>query len=220
MNPWNSTPADIALTPVHKLISKYQTARGSKTKNEAEQSSHKESGFIARLRQADCLASQKRELMYQTYVTENYPEIGEIAQQAQQLHTLFEKLSGILDSFNAKDELRDSYFDTIRSSQMSWDNLSQENKSKLIAVIRDAVKAVVTLSDNRAVNEQTTKQCKMFQEVMDKTSIADESQSFNDFDLEDLHELLNECANSLELFKLNPVLKSLRIDETSFADSP
>jgi uncharacterized pyridoxal phosphate-containing UPF0001 family protein len=103
---------------------------------------------------------------------------------------------------------------------MSWDNLSQENKSKLIAVIRDAVKAVVTLSDNRAVNEQTTKQCKMFQEVMDKTSIADESQSFNDFDLEDLHELLNECANSLELFKLNPVLKSLRIDETSFADSP
>lgn len=209
-NPWASTPADIALNPVNALVQKYRVAKGLAVKEPSEPAQQQpkqcKSDFIARLRLADSIAAQKRDKVYQDFIEERYPEIRETAVTAQDLSVVFERLIAHFTRFSANDQLRESYFHSIRASQMVWDDLSQENKAKLIDAIRSAVRAISALNSNRVQTAQTQHQWQAYDEVLRRTNICDASKGFGDFLLEDLHEVLTECANVLQLFANCPTL--------------
>ncbi|RYG66921.1 hypothetical protein EON64_08595 [archaeon] len=215
-NPWACTPADVALNPVNDLIKRYYEIKG--LKSESSGSRRTTSDLIAKLRQADVLAAQKKELFYQMYLAESYPEVAKVAKLSEELNATYQKLCKYLEKFTATDALQESYFQTVRASQVIWDDLSQENKGRLIATIRQAVKAIETLNNNREFDEKTQDQVRVFEEVVLRTNVADESQNFDDFVLDDLHELLQECRNCLDLFRQHPRLKSAQKKSMEGAD--
>eukprot|EP01031_Cornospumella_fuschlensis_P040435 gene40435-49281_t len=207
-NPWASSPADIALNPVNDLIKRYYEIKGLSSTASTANSDRSTSDLISKLRQADALAAQKKELFYQMYLAENHPEVAKVAKLSEELNATYQKLCSYLEKFTATDALQESYFQAVRASQVVWDDLSQENKGRLITTIRQAVKAIETLNSNREFDEKTQDQVRIFEEVVLRTNVADESQNFDDFVLDDLHELLQECRNCLDLFRQHPRLKS------------
>eukprot|EP01039_Chlorochromonas_danica_P005380 gene5380-5918_t len=147
--------------------------------------------------------------LYRQYLHQNYPEVAAVARHTKELNQIFQRLSAFFQDFTSTDALRDSYFHTIRASQVQWDDLSQENKGRLIRALRNCIQGITKLNGNRIKTVKVKKEIEVFQEVLERTDILNEEKSFDDFLLDDLHELLTECANLLVLFKADPSLRDL-----------
>lgn len=229
-NPWINTPADIALHPLLQFIDKQQPPPqpqppqntensllslsndhlGNPSSSSSSSSSLSSTSIlINRLRAADRIAMNEQDELYRQYLHQNYPEVAAVAKQTKELNQIFLRLSAFFQDFTSTDALRDSYFHTIRASQVQWDDLSQENKGRLIRALRNCIHGIKKLNANRIKTVKVKKEIQVFQEVLERTDILNEEKSFDDFLLDDLHELLTECANLLVLFKSDPSLKDV-----------
>lgn len=204
-NPWVKSPADVALNPVLSFVKKYRESRNLPI--ESGPSEQPRSSFIAQLRQADAISARKRAVAYQEYVNHRYPEIRESAETMDELAVLATKLARYFERYGTGEDIRESYFHVIRANQVAWDDLSLENKGKMIQTLRHAVQSITTLNKNRVQSSEVIEQCKTYEDVLARTSILDESKNFDDYLLEDLHEVITESANLLTLFSNNPKLQ-------------
>lgn len=216
-NPWNTTPADLALGPFHHLLHSFETSSVQQHDHNNNNTNHPGS-IVAKLREADRLIRAKRELEFQKKAIEVRPEIKQYLELEKQLTVMFNDLSDQLEniqqapntipsssaseSSSNHDLLRQAYLRVFHTSQVVWDDISHENKAKLVYCIRHAIKAIFHQIQLRSKDEISfaTHQ-KIVSELIERTNIFDELKEFDDFHLEDLYDLLTECCNSLELIK-------------------
>ena len=231
-NPWNTTPADLALTPFHQLLQNFETASSSSATTSSSQSSSSSftmvsvrhpvfaSGSIVnRLRAADKIIQAKRNTQIREKAMEIRPEIKQSLELEEELHRMFDEMAKSLQSIEkasklpvsngstntlegSVDLLRQAYLRVFNTSQVIWDDISHENKGKLVNCIRLAIKAIFFQIQARGKDDPSfaTHQ-KVVSDLMERTTIFDENKEFEDFYLEDLYDLLTECCNSLELIR-------------------
>lgn len=261
-NPWSTTPADVALAPLYKLLKNFESldqlfASQLEAANSSSSSvgattiglgmSSSSSGgisspvgsptpiaipssttaatsqilltlapdnanhgsmLIRQLRESDKASAVRREKQQDVVTGELFPEIKKSLQLADQTTLLFERLSDSLDLLSDIDTLRRSYNSTYRTNQKIWDEISQENKAKLIQCLRSAVYAIFQLFEAREEKARFVAHEKSLLDLVKRTDILREDIEFDDYYLEDLFDLLQECSNSLELIRLYPAVKS------------
>jgi hypothetical protein len=259
-NPWSTTPADVALAPLYKLLKNFESldqllaaqleianSSSGSTTNGLSMSSSSSGGIssppggsptpgavphsttaatsqilstlapdsanhgsvlVRQLRESDKASAIRREKQYDVIAGELFPEMKKSLQLADQTTLLFERLSDSLDVLSDIDTLRRSYNSSYRTNQKIWDEISQENKAKLIQCLRSAVYAIFQLFEAREEKARFVAHEKSLLEMVKRTDILREDIEFDDYYLEDLFDLLQECSNSLELIRLYPAVKS------------
>jgi hypothetical protein len=203
-NPWDTTPADLALTPFYELLKSFESNYNRQVP------AFSGSSLIAKLREADKLAEARRESQFQQKAIEIRPELKQCMDLEQEMDSMFTELSGLLDKLNGQDHLSQAYLRVFHSSQVVWDDISHENKAKLVQCIRSAINAIFKQIQARQEEPSFSTHQKVVSDLIDRTSVFDETKEFDDFFLEDLYDLLTECANSLELIKRNQPPKAGR----------
>lgn len=202
-NPWNTTPADLALTPLYELLKSFESSSSTSFRSDPGLSGNGGSSLIAKLREADKLAYIRREAEFQQKAMEIRPEIKQCMELEAELTISFNKLTEILEKINNKGHLKQAYVRVYNSSQVVWDDISHENKAKLVHCIRSAINAIFKQIQARKDEPSFATHQKVVSDLIERTTVFDEKKEFDDFYLEDLYDLLTECTNSLELIKRN-----------------
>jgi hypothetical protein len=220
-NPWNTTPADVALTPFHQLLQSFevfQSNKGLQNDNNNGNGYHNDdnesksvsvsqpqqysSPLVSKLREADKVAYELREQLIREKAIEERPEIKTCYESEKELFAMFNELSSVLENFEKGNQLQTSYLKVFNTSQIVWDDISHENKGKLVSSIRSAIRGIFKQIQVRGRDEVSFAQHqKVVSELIERTNIFNEEKEFDDFQLEDLYDLLTECCNSLELIK-------------------
>jgi hypothetical protein len=209
-NPWCTAPSDVALTPFKKTISDIEEShrlRRGRISTVCPPSSsstivNKKSNFIGQLREVDGFLVLKRQSEFHRRAIEKQPELMKALEIAEQLTQIFNRLSNELDIFNRSDDLKNSFINAFRTSQIIWDDISQENKAKLVNSIRSAIREIIKVFRTRE-DEKFRAHEKNLDLLIQRTNVFDERKEFDDYYLEDLYDLLTECSNSLEMIRLS-----------------
>jgi hypothetical protein len=220
-NPWNTTPADVALTPFHQLLQSFEVFQSDKSfqsDNNNENGDYNEedetksafvsqqqqysSPLVSKLREADKVAYELREQLIREKAIEERPEIRTCYESEKELSAMFNQLSSVLENLEKGNQLQNAYLKVFNTSQIVWDDISHENKGKLVSSIRSAIRGIFKQIQVRGRDEVSFAQHqKVVAELIERTNIFNEEKEFDDFQLEDLYDLLTECCNSLELIK-------------------
>lgn len=196
-NPWCTAPSDVALTPFNRIVAEIDECNKARGRTFIKS----KSPFIAELRTLDNWLVNKRRIDFQKQAIHFQPDL-ERALEVENLTTLFDKILFDLDSFLNSDVLKNSFINAFRTSQIIWDDISQENKAKLVNSIRLAVSEIMKIFQmKKQPCEEFTKQESNLKLLIERTNVFDMEKEFDDFYLEDLYDLLTECSNSLEIIR-------------------
>ncbi len=202
-NPWCTAPSDVALTPFKKTISDIEEShrlRGRNGNNSA--GINRKSNFIGQLREVDGFLVLKRQSEFHKRAIDKQPELKNAMDIADQLTSLFDKLSRDLDAFTKSDDLKNSFINAYRTSQIIWDDISQENKAKLVNSIRSAIREILKVFRTRQDEKFRAHEHNLVL-LIQRTNVFDEEKEFDDYYLEDLYDLLTECSNSLDMIRFS-----------------
>lgn len=202
-NPWCTAPSDVALTPFKKTISDIEEShrlRGRSSNNGS--SINRKSNFIGQLREVDGFLLLKRQSEFHRRAIDKQPELKNAIDIAEQLTDLFNKLCRDLDGFTKSDDLKNSFVNAYRTSQIIWDDISQENKGKLVSSIRSAIREIMKAFQTREEETFRSHEHALLL-LIERTNVFDEEKEFDDYYLEDLYDLLTECSNSLDMIRLS-----------------
>ena len=202
-NPWRTTPADIGLMPLFRLLNALgdEENEASTRKSTIIQSRLKPPTLVEELRELDEYIIRKRDNEFMKTAYELRPELKHSTELVDHLTELFYTISIQLDAFNQTDALKNSYVNAFKSNQIIWDDISQENKAKLVNSIRSAIDAILRIFKDREQTEVIVSHQNSMQELIKRTNVFDETKEFDDYYLEDLYDLLTECVNALELIR-------------------
>lgn len=205
-NPWNTTPVDVALAPFHKLLKSLDTHTNIINLPSEPINNPPQNTLILKLREADQIARRRREKQFMDKAIDIKPEIKQVVVFNKRLTDLFQKLSQDLENLSQNDLLKQSYIQAFRRSQVVWDDISQENKAKLVNSIRSAIRAISKVFQAKEKQPNFIEYEKNLNDLITRTDIFNESKEFDDLYLEDLYDLLTECSNCLEIIKREPSL--------------
>lgn len=195
-NPWRTSPAEVGLLPLYRLLNAFENDNGQPHN---PPSRFKKRGLIDELRELDEYIITKREADFQKTAYELRPELKRSSELVDHLSGLFNQISIELDTFNQSDALKNSYVNAFKTNQIIWDDISHENKAKLVNSIRLAIDAILRIFHDREQTSAIISHQQSMQLLMERTNVFDEAKEFDDYYLEDLYDLLTECSNALEL---------------------
>lgn len=196
-NPWCTAPFDVALTPFNKTVNEIDERNRIRGRTQTKS----KSAFIAQLRDVDVWLERKRRLDFQRRAFQ--PDLKQ-ALEVESITTAFEKMVSDLDSFVKSDALKNSFINAFRTSQIIWDDISQENKAKLVYSIRLALSEIMKIVQIKMITFEDFKNHeKNLKVLIERTNVFDIEKEFDDYYLEDLYDLLTECSNSLELIRIS-----------------
>jgi hypothetical protein len=226
-NPWSTSVRDIALAPLYKTLKKYdaeqpdeqQPQLSIQTENlqnnhsieiqthpPQQQSAAKNSSksqFIANLRRADELNRLRREDPYADGI--GY-ENQKVVSFSRRLTKMFIALSKSLEQFQKADVLKTAYLQAYMANQVMWDDISTENKVKLVNAVRSLLKALKVQLNNQISHHTATApvfkvRLSELEACIERSGIMDETKNPDDFIIEDLYELLAEALGTLEVIR-------------------
>jgi len=206
--PAKSTGDSKPVTPRANNISTVEATSQVLASLNGDNNNNHGSMLIRQLRESDRTARIRREKQRDTIAGELFPEIRKSLALSEETTILFDRLADSLDELADVETLHKTYASSYRSNQQLWDEISQENKAKLIQCLRSAVYAIFQLFEAREEKSRFVAHEKSLLEIVKRTDILREDIEFDDYYLEDLFDLLQECYNSLELIRLYPAAKS------------
>lgn len=218
-NPWTYSPRDIALAPLYKTLKTLpkdtKNSHNENTGNNSNISStettekKKRITFIDKLRQADQFNRDRRN---DPFLSHNLsPEQAKIITIARRLTKIFLVLSKSLETFQKADNLKAAYLQAFVENQIIWDEISYENKHKLVITSQQLLRQLTILLENQETsNQQTLSRHNSFalcisnlKNVVQKTQILGVSgQEVDKIEVEDLFDVLSQCVATLEDVKV------------------
>lgn len=213
-NPWRTTPNDVALAPMLRTLKEFEPSTPIKSISLDEDQDQAEttketapkvtrSALIAKLKRADEIHRNRRADPNHGGLS---PENEKLLNFSRRLTKIFVILSRSLEQFQKADILKTAYLQAFLSNQVVWDDISQENKAKMVNSLRSLIKALQTLLTAKQDSYSATnsfKQC--FEElrvVIERTEIMNQDRSCDEYPLEDLFEVLTEISGCLEVIRL------------------
>jgi hypothetical protein len=204
INPWDTTTADFALSPVYQFV--LQT---EKSAIPLDLPSSCGSALIEKLRSFDEIAFYQREITLQGCVKKVDPEIERFYELENEIGSIFKDLSQQLASFRGNvtspdGSLQKSYKNLLSSQQMViWDDISFENKSKLLSLLREIIKRFVHLD------------CKLGSDLVkftDSIDFLNLTKDFEEYQIEDLQRIVKQSESLIQhvLGELSPDSSSPR----------
>ncbi len=198
-NPWSTTALQVSLDPLYRLVKKIDVNHGT---NQSRRSDPYRSPFMMKLRAADRLIEKDRERKFFERAVDTHPVILQSRQLFDQLTDLYERLASQLELINRPELLKEMI--VFDRPFFVWEEISQENKEKLINSIRSGTRAIVTLLTNRSeeMSSGPLEECKYhLLNVIQDMDIFNEQIDFDDYDLPQLYEFLMECCHAMDLIK-------------------
>lgn len=226
-NPWTYSPRDIALAPLYRTLKNIEdpsdvssVAQVSIANTNAKNNTpfqdasvgRKRSTLIEKLRQADVVNQRRRN---DPSIHGISPENAKIITFARKLTKIFVIVSRSLEQFQKADVLKTAYLQAFLSNQLLWDDISYENKQRLIHTSRHLLEQLLQLLQNQesVSRHNSFAQCVTeLQEVMERTEIMRDDTQADDVALEDLFEVLSQCMATLEVIKLTHQPMTLHSD--------
>lgn len=211
-NPWDSSSLQVSLDPLFRLVNKFDENYKLKLNN-PQHTNHNNretfrSPFMMKLRAADELIANDRKKRFYQQSVDAYPEILQSHQLYGQLTDLYERLAVQLELINRPELLKEMIvYDRPHFVQ---EEISQENKEKLIYSIRSGTRAIITLLTNRSEElysaNSSLEECKHhLLSIINQMDIFNEQNDFDDYELSELYEFLMECCHAIDLIKKKAV---------------
>ena len=100
------------------------------------------SQLVNKLRQADLILAAERQADFRDRAIELRPEIRQAYDLEKSISKMFTILTKELQSLSQHENLSKSYIRLYEASQVIWDDISQENKAKLIFSIRQVIEDI------------------------------------------------------------------------------
>lgn len=213
-NPWRTTPNDVALAPLLKSLKEFEPSTPIKSislDEELDQPQTTEetapkvarSALIAKLRRADEIHRNRRADPNHGGLS---PENEKLLNFSRRLTKVFVILSRSLEQFQKADILKTAYLQAFLSNQVVWDDISQENKTKMVNSLRFLIKAIQTLLVAKQDSYSATnsyKQCaEELKVIIERSEIMNNDRSCDEYLLEDLFEVLTEISGCLEVIRV------------------
>jgi hypothetical protein len=200
-NPWGTTPLQVALDPLYLLLRNID-GRNVQRPGRSQRDVYR-SPLIMKLRAADQLIEKDRTRKFHEHTVDSHPIILKTQQLFVQLTDLYERLAGQLELINRPELLKEMI--VFDRPFFVREEISQENKEKLINSIRSGTRAIITLLTNRAeemTNYGPLEECKYHMlDVIQNMDIFNEQIDLDDYDSPDLYEFLMECCHAVDLIK-------------------
>ncbi len=193
-NPWKESAADIAVTPLTYLYASFHDAE---LDVKIPDTSSKDS-LVNRLRLADEVTQRRRELKYKNKVESMYSETTLTNGLIEELDSIFRKLSQDFDLFLCGDLLKNGYDNSIYVNIK--DNLNDENRAKIVDLIRASVKVIRKLKETKSGSSLQIRE-ENFTSLLRSSGIMDESKRPHDYAIDDLFDLITECNMQIRTLK-------------------
>lgn len=209
-NPWKeSAVVDNAVTPLTHLLGIVQ---GSESEARGIPESNGESSLVAKLKAADAITNRRRELKYRNKIENMYSETTLTNLLVTDLDVIFRSLSTDFQNFENDDLLQTAYQNTVFVNMSIKDNLNDDNRAKIIELLRAAIRVIQRLKESKAgpiaIRED------IFINLVHVTDILNETKPDSEYVVSDLFDLLKEINIQIqELKKVNafPTAAQLQI---------
>jgi hypothetical protein len=207
INPWDTTTADFALSPLYQFV-----LRTEKTVIPRDLSSSVGSPLIEKLRSFDRIAFHQREMTLQDCIEKVDPEIQHFYDLENEMEHIFNGLSHRLEIFEGNSASSDvtlgkSYKTLLSSHQLIvWDDISYENKVKLLSLLRDLIKRFdlyCLVSEGREIRKDLV-------QFAHTIGFFDLTKDFEDYEIQDLRRITKQSEKVFQ-----NVLESLSSSSSS-----
>lgn len=195
-NPWkDSAVVDNAVTPLTQLLAVVQG--NDQARNIPE--SKGESSLVAKLKLADAITNRRRELKYRNKIENMYSETTLTNQLVTDLDVIFRSLSTDFQNFEHEDLLQNAYQNTVFVNMSIKDNLNDDNRTKVIELIRSAIRVIQKLKETKTGHLDIHEEA--FNRLIQVTEIMNTTKPHSAYNIGDLYDLLKECNIQIKELK-------------------
>ncbi len=213
-NPWKESAADIAITPLTYLLASFQDSTEKKDISDRNSSE----SLVHKLRLADDITQRRRDLKYKNKIENMYAETTLTNALVEDLDSIFKNLNECFNSFLCGNLLKNAYENAVYSAVIEDDNMNEDNRAKIVEMVRETVKAIRKLKDTKAGKPLQVRDDK-FNLLLRSTSIMVENKDINDYSADELCELVNECSLQISGMKNMDVFAGTATPVISLSES-
>lgn len=191
-NPWLNSPSELAIAPLKAFLNSFEYEHALPIgKLDIED---KEPTLVSRLRIADeailILREKKLEMKMEKIADET--DLVLSSESSAEIEDLLSSIAATFTSFKKDDVLKVLYSRLIRNDKHKKDDMTQENKARLMAILN----AILKIIDRLKVQKKETEEGEKTED-----EIAFEVKMDEDVKLDLLLEKLVECQNKLKKVK-------------------
>jgi hypothetical protein len=198
-NPWKDSAADVAITPLNYLLASiHDSDHHSEIK--ITNDSNSENSLVQSLRLADSITQKRRDLKYRNKIENMYSETTLTNNLVEELDMIFRDLTNSFDTFQDGNLLKNAYENSVYVSITAKDNLGENNRVKIVNLIRTCVTVIKTLKETKLGDSLQIRE-DVFSRVLESSGIMDNLKLLEDYSLDDLFEVITECNLQIRALK-------------------
>lgn len=203
-NPWKESAADVAITPLTFLLASFQDTTADSKDSPGD---HGSDSLVQKLRLVDEITEKRRDLKYKNKIESMYSETTLTNGLVEELDSIFGDLCNVFQSFQCGNLLKTSYENAVYLSASVKDNINDDNRAKIVELIRACVKVIRKLKDTKSSKSQHRDD--RFLALLRSSSIMSEGKGVEDFSADDLCELVSECAAQIKIITSGDLFASV-----------